>query len=222
MTAQPTDIPDFDEGGNLPPGLNVVHNDTGEPEPLAPAPGGDAGYPRDTPLSEMTTEQQAAYWKAKARKHEATWQSVIDKNLTPEQVLAMQERLAEAERAALTDHERAVADARQEGRAEGVRESATATAKSLLRLALRSAQKDISDDELDRFVALTNVSALVTEDGGVDEDMVLEAVKYRTAGRAEPGSSADMGQGRRGEAAAPSGISAGAAIYQQTRGKSIS
>lgn len=191
--------------------------------PEQPAPPEDQGFPAGTPLADMTPEQQAAYWKSKARKHEQTWQSVIDKNLTPEQVLAMQERLAEADRAALTDQERAIADAREEGRAEALRQTSTAAAEATFRLAMRSAQPDISDDDLARAVQLTNVSALVDENGGINEQMVLEAVKYRSAVTASvPGPTPDMGQGRRGTTAAPSGISAGAALYNEKRGKSNS
>jgi hypothetical protein len=32
----------------------------------------DLGYPKDTPIAEMTDKQQAAYWKHHARKHEGT------------------------------------------------------------------------------------------------------------------------------------------------------
>lgn len=194
----------------------------GPPEQPAP-PEDQQGFPAGTPLAEMTSEQQAAYWKSKARKHEQTWQSVIDKNLTPEQVLAMQERLAEADRAALTDQERAIADAREAGRVEALRQTSTAAAEATFRLAMRSAQPDISDDDLSKAVQLTNVSALVDENGGINEQLVLEAVKYRSAVTASvPGPTPDMGQGRRGTTAAPSGISAGAALFNEKRGKSNS
>src|SRR5215218_296038 len=38
------------------------------PAPAPPDPAG--GFPADTPVTEMTTEQQAAYWKHQSRKHE--------------------------------------------------------------------------------------------------------------------------------------------------------
>lgn len=38
----------------------------------------DKGFPADTPLAEMTTEQQLAYWKHQSRKHENNYKSLGD------------------------------------------------------------------------------------------------------------------------------------------------
>ena len=84
---------------------------------------GEHGYPTSTPLTEMTVEQREAYWRHQSKKHEQTWKSVIDRNLTPEQVLEMQQRLDEVNRERMSDHEKQVADARREAaviRAAGV------------------------------------------------------------------------------------------------------
>ena len=89
------------EGGD--DGQQAADEQQGSGDGEQQVPPADKGFPADTPLSEMTAEQQTAYWRDKAQKHEKTWKSVIDKNLTPDQVLAMQSRLAEAEREALSD-----------------------------------------------------------------------------------------------------------------------
>lgn len=36
----------------------------------------DKGFPADTPLAEMTTEQQLAYWKHQSRKHESNYKNL--------------------------------------------------------------------------------------------------------------------------------------------------
>lgn len=54
----------------------IVEPDTGPPSDKETKKMGDLnnedlGFPKDTPLAEMTTEQQVAYWKHQSRKHES-------------------------------------------------------------------------------------------------------------------------------------------------------
>lgn len=152
-------------------------------------------------------------------------QDVVDQlGLTPEQIAGRLEASAKWERRAKSndrvdrkDYERvvkelgelkqanesasekAIREAREAGASEARQQTSAATAEAVLRIALRNANKDISDDDLEEAVSLTNLSALVTEDGGIDEKKVLVAVG-RHAGTASGSNNAgpDMGQGNRG------------------------
>jgi hypothetical protein len=73
------------------------------------------GFPADTPLAEMTQEQQLAYWQHQARKHERRASSRADYD----QLKADSEELAALRAANQTDAERALEEAREEARREG-------------------------------------------------------------------------------------------------------
>lgn len=162
-------------------------------DPPADPPAENNGYPENTPIKDMSAEQQAAYWKDKAQKHESTWRGVIDKNLTPDQILGMQKRLADHERAAMGEQERAIQDAREAGRNEAREETFRETATSMLRFGLRY-NGITKDDEINEIVAITNFDAFKGEDGVLDEAKIASHVK-RQAGTAG-GNWPDMGQGR--------------------------
>ena len=184
-----------------------------------PGQGVDRGFPTDTPVAEMTAEQQTAYWRDKAQKHERAWRGVIDKNLTPEQVIEMQERLAEHERAALSDQERAIADARSEGRAEALAESGEKYARVLLDAQLAGRGK--SDAERAALIEGANLRAFTTDTGEVAIDKIttyVDALAPAGAHRRTP----DTGQGHRsgaGTALGATGVAAGAEMYAASRGK---
>lgn len=78
--------------------------------------GSDKGYPDDTPVAEMTAEQQAAYWKHMARKHENTAKARKDYD----DVVAERDKL---KKATMTDDEKALEEARNRGRAEALTEA---------------------------------------------------------------------------------------------------
>lgn len=194
-----------------------VEPDTGETgEPDAGAQG-EPGFPADTPVAEMTAEQQAAYWRDKSQKHEKAWRGVIDKNLTPDQILAMQQKLDDHERAALSDQERAVADAKAAGRTEALTEAGQRYARILLDAQLGMRGK--TDAEREALVNGANLASFVTTDGDVDIDRVntyVAALAPASASRTP-----DTGQGHRGAGTAlgASGVAAGAEMFAAARGK---
>lgn len=78
-----------------------------------PAGGTDASFPADTPLTEMTTEQQLAYWKHQSRKHETTVKARGDYDQLKEKAAAhdaLQEELR-------TDQEKQINAATEAGKA---------------------------------------------------------------------------------------------------------
>ena len=80
------------------------------------ADGAEAGFPANTPVKEMTPEQQVAYWQDKARKHEDRVKAFGGK--TPEEIAQLQTELDAARAASQSAEEKAIQDAKQEGRSE--------------------------------------------------------------------------------------------------------
>ncbi|HEY1177863.1 MAG TPA: hypothetical protein VGF17_17035 [Phytomonospora sp.] len=172
--------------------------------------GADKGFPENTPLAEMTVEQREAYWKHQARKHEATAKGRADYDA----IKAERDQLKQANE---TDAEKAVREAREAGKAEARTEAANDTVKALLRMGLRV--RGITDDaELDEIVSTVNLAAYADEKGAVDDSKVLRTID-RLAGTAGSTEGPDTGQGNRGGQTRKSGVSAGAAMYAASRGK---
>ena len=72
------------------------------------------GFPEDTPVKDMSPEQQVAFHQAKARKLEDKLKAFH--GLTPEQVTQMQRDLEEARQASQTAEQRAIDEAEKRGR----------------------------------------------------------------------------------------------------------
>lgn len=78
---------------------------TGQDEPEeTPREVGPDGYPLDTPVADMAPEEQAAYWRSQAKKHEKT--SKAFGKYTPAEVKAMALRIADIEDSQKTEEER--------------------------------------------------------------------------------------------------------------------
>lgn len=89
----------------------VVEPGTTPPEPVV-----ESKFPANTPVKDMTPEQQAAFHENKARRLEDKLKGFG--GFTPEQVTALQTELAEARAASQTAEERAIEDAKEAGRSE--------------------------------------------------------------------------------------------------------
>jgi hypothetical protein len=79
----------------------------------------DKGFPDGTPLEEMTAEQQAAYWKDKARKHETRVKSLG--NLSADELAALREKANRhdaLEFELMSDKDKAVAEAKESASTE--------------------------------------------------------------------------------------------------------
>jgi hypothetical protein len=144
-------------------------------EPPKPGAGADGktdaerGYPLNVNVEQMTVDQQAAYWKSYARKHETAFQKKFGDDMTPERLSEIIRKQQEAEDAAKTELERAVDAARKEGA-----ESARSTAQSDMVKALIASHKVAAKldekkdaDVLESFETL-NPSSFVTAEGTID------------------------------------------------------
>lgn len=186
-----------------------------DPPIVAPVePKEDKGFPAETPVAEMTAEQQVAYWKYQARKHENTAKARADYDA----LRAKAEQFDAIEQAKLTPSEQAVNAAREEGRREAAREANEKAATAILRANLTARGK--TADEVDGLLVAFNANAFINGDD-VDTDKVA-AFANSIAGPVTGGGNGktwpDMGQGHRG-GGKTTGVNAGRDLYAATRGK---
>ncbi|KZM72213.1 hypothetical protein [Nocardia terpenica] len=135
------------------------------------------GYPDNTPLTEMTVEQQAAYWKAKARMHESRSRAKAG-GLSAEEADALRNELQELRDAQLSETERAQQDAIESAREAGRSEARDQLMPMLHEAQLRGyASTVIKGAKLDGFVSTVNITAFSAEDGSIDGEKVVAHLK---------------------------------------------
>lgn len=131
-------------------------------DPQQPA---DPGFPADTPVKDMTPDQQAAYWRDKAQKHEKLWKAV---EVTPEELTALREKADQhdaLERELMSDHDKAVQEAREAARLEAQAEFAT----ELVTAKFESASAGRLDaDRLAKILAPLDLTKFLDAKGKVD------------------------------------------------------
>lgn len=146
---------------------------TTDPQPpTAPAPTPpptDSGFPANTPIDQMTADQQTAYWKHQARKHEDRVKALD--GLTPEQLAELR---AKADRQEAMEHELA-SDAEKRERAARKEAAAEAEAKYLPKLARAhiegTANGRVPTDALSAALEYLDLNKFVSN-GDVDTDKV--------------------------------------------------
>lgn len=127
------------------------------------------GYPDGVPLTEMNVEQQAAYWKHKARKHEDRANAA----LSSDDAQALRDRIAELESATLSAEQVAANQQLEQARTE-----AAAAARAELMPVIHESQligygsTVISGERLQAWVASANPTHFLGEDGAIDGDKV--------------------------------------------------
>lgn len=171
----------------------------------AGAGGTDKGFPENTPLADMTPEQQVAYWKDKAQKHESRNKSRGDYD----QIKAERDRLKAATQ---TDADKAVDEAKKAGAAEATEKMAGLLVAAEFKAALAGKRKA---EEIATLVGGLDTKKFLTDSGEVDTDKVTQFA----AGLAPAGGWPDTGQGKTGTTGAAKGVSAGAEMYAAKRGK---
>lgn len=144
--------PDPDDPPNDPPN-----------DPPAP----DKGFPADTPVAEMTTEQQLAYYRHHNRKSGDVLKQFG--GITPEQA---KQAIAEAEQlrqSQLSDNERAIEEAKTAAATSAADEATSKWAPKVLRA---TAGRFIEGDQLESFLAITDAKSFI-KDGEFDEEAVV-------------------------------------------------
>jgi hypothetical protein len=167
------------------------------------------GFPDRTPVADMAPEQQAAYWKHQARKHEDRVRALGDY----EQIKTERDRLkAEhqtADEKALEDAQKAAADA---ARADERGKYAPRLFAAEFRAA---AAGRIPAEKLAAIIEPLDTTKFLTPDGEVDADKVKQFVDgIAPDGKKWP----DMGQGHH-ETTVTTGVGAGRSLYEERHAK---
>lgn len=158
--------------------------------------GRDLGFPKDTPVAEMTDAQQAAYWRNQSRKHQGRFDSLVgDRSF--DDVKADLDAYAKVQREQQTPAEQALADAREEGRKEARTAERTASATAVFRGALEAG--GVTGDDLDELVSNFNVANYISDDGVDTTKITSFAKRFTTApGTGSTERRRDFGGGNRG------------------------
>ncbi len=127
------------------------------------------GFPAETPIEQMTAEQQAAYWKFQARKHENEAKSRADYD----DLKAKADELAQIKAANQTDQEKALNDARDEARREGENIGAERYLKDAV-MGRFQALTGKNDDDVAKAFAHVDAHSFVTDTGDLDVDALKE------------------------------------------------
>lgn len=213
------DDPPTDPPKNDPP-ADPPKPDPPKPEPPKsdPPKPDDLGFPKDTPLSEMTDKQAAAYWKHQSRKHETTWKGIVGDRKV-EDVKGDLDEYAKIQQAKLTPSEKAIAEAEQRGRDAASSESLTKAAGAILRAQLKGAGK--SDEDIKSLMAPVNLAAFI-ENGDVDTDRLSKFAQQIAPADTDTGTRRrrDFGGGRREDGPTSTGVKAGDDLYERLHKKS--
>lgn len=185
-----------------------------DPDPTAgggddPQIDADPKFPANTPVTEMSAEQQAAYWRDKARKHEDRVKAFGD--FTPEKLTELQRETEALRSKSQTAEEKAIDEAKEAGRAEVRSILASERVRHALEKSLEGRIPDagaLLDLDRSKFVKgdLADVDAI--------KAWVAENSAETTATKK---SATDLGQGRRGTATPVKGVGAGADLFTVSR-----
>lgn len=164
------------------------------------------GYPADTPLSEMTAEEQVAYWKKQSRKHE---------NAARAREKELADREEEARLAALSDMERAVEEARKEAREQTRQEMSVGYVDAFIKA--QEAAGRLTPEQSEIMLNLMDKTKFLT-DGELDPDLINKAVEAMQAPADSNKRHVDPHQGARMNVPFSGGLSAGADAYRKRHG----
>jgi len=208
MGASPDDPP-ADPPKNDPPADPPKNDPPADPPKDDP----DLGFPKDTPVAEMTEKQQAAYWKHQSRRHEGRVKDLVGER-TPEQVKQDLAAYEQFKKDQLTPAEKALEEAKQQGKAEAVKAERTKSATAIFKGALEAG--GLTGDDLDEIVNNFNVAGYITDDGVDTTKITNFAKRFSPSGKDSSTRRRDFGGGSRPEGSGREGRgSAGKAEAQR-------
>jgi hypothetical protein len=187
-----------------------------DPPKEPPADPPPEGFPADTKPEDMEPEEQVAYWKHRARRSEKDARKLGD--VDPDQYAKDQAELERLRRESMSDREKELADAEARGRQAATKD----LGPKMVRAAFSAAIGDIEDDDeakaIQDTIGALDLAAFITDDGDVDAARVKTVAARITGGTAmgSSGPSSDYGGGRR-QSSKPSGIDAGAEMFEISR-----
>lgn len=127
------------------------------------------GYPKDTPVVEMSDKEQAAYWKHHSRQHEAKAKSREDYD----QQKADAEKWRQAQKDQMTPDQKAIDAAKEEARLEERRK----IAPRLVKAEFKAKAKNVDEELLEAFLEDLDHTKYLNADGDVDADKVKQRVE---------------------------------------------
>ena len=175
----------------------------------------DKGFPAETPVAEMTAEQQAAYWKFHSRKHETLAKSREDYDALK----------AAADK--WTAHEKASKPADQvkaEEEAESIRQEAEKALKAKYATKLVTAEFKaavagrMKPEDLTDLLEDMDLTKYLTDDGDVDTDRVTKKAAIIAPETRSTGGTRRGHQSRRTNDK-ESSVSSGRELYKEMNGK---
>lgn len=158
----------------------------------------DLGFPKETPVTEMSEKEQAAYWRHHAKQHEsrAKGLSKLTGGRTAEQIRADNEELERLRTGQLSAQEKAVKEAEGKARAEEREKAGQRIAKATFEGALGHLEKKDRDEILSGL----DFKKYIDEDGEVDTDKVRAyAAKIAPVDKTTTRTKRDFGGGHRPE-----------------------
>jgi hypothetical protein len=165
----------------------------------------DNGFPVNTPLEQMTTEQQVAYWKHYSRQHEATAKARADYDV----VKAKADELDQYKAANATEHEKAVTAAAAQARAQALQE----TTPRLVAAEFRAATAGrLTPEQLATALEPLDMSKFLDSTGNVDTAKVAAHAAILAPAPAAA-VFPNLGQGQRPSGVGPS-VAAGKAMFE--------
>lgn len=179
----------------------------------------DLGFPANTPTAEMNDAQRAAYWQHQARKHQDRNAALlkITGGKHGDDLKADIDELTKLRTASMSAAEKAVADAKNEGKTEATAALSADAARVALEFALGH---DPEKNDQSTLIDTLDLSKLVGDDGKVDTAKVrtLAATLAPSVKGTGNSGAANYGGGSRGGTTS-TGVEAGRSRYQERHGK---
>lgn len=156
--------------------------------------GNDLGYPKDTPVAQMTDGQSAAYHRHQSQKHEGRYKNLVGTRSFDDTKKALEEydRIQKEQQ---TPAEQALTAAREEGQKAGLTAARTETASTVFRGALEVGGLPPAD--IDELVANFNVAGYITDAGVETAKINAFAKRFTTPGTGTTRPPRDFGAGTR-------------------------
>lgn len=179
----------------------------------------ERGYPLNTPESEMTTEQKLAYRTVQMRKHQAVAEKLTKQGVTPEVYAEQMKELEELRAKNMTESEKAIAEAKEQGRQEALGETNAKVIQAHVDAFIGARGVDLEKNpELAATLDALNLEKFV-QDGDVDTDKLVKVLTNLVPDPDKGGKRwPDMGGGKRGGTASSKGVAAGADLFEQVHG----
>lgn len=188
------------------------------PTPPAPPAPPDKGFPDNTPIAEMTIEQEAAYWKYQSRKHEQRATERADYDA----IKAKADQYDTLAAASQTEQERAIATAREEEATKIRAEERVKNAPLLVNAKIEAAAAaKLTPEQLKPLLDNLDPTKFLTDTGDVDGQKVADfvaSIPGASTGTPPRRGFPNLGQGQRPTGDKPS-TQAGADRYAARHNK---